>query len=221
MAATNKILCLHGYAMNSDWLRDWLRPLEQALAGRAELIYLQAPIAVAEADVRATTGRFQAVVPDDRLGPGLNWCWYRASDEKPPRYSGLEQSLDVLHDLFAQQGPIRGVLGWSQGAVVAAMLAGLMKRDPGSGFPFELGVFCGGFLPGAPEYRRLFAEPLKMPSLHVIGRKESDFMRTQGEKLLAAFEASERLDTPVGHVLPIKHPEYMTKIANWIGKRCY
>ena len=95
-----------------------------------------------------------------------------------------------------------------------------MKRDPGSGFPFELGVFCGGFLPGAPEYRRLFAEPLKMPSLHVIGRKESDFMRTQGEKLLAAFEASERLDTPVGHVLPIKYPEYMTKIANWIGKYC-
>lgn len=206
--------------MNSDWLRDWLMPIEQALAGRAELIYPQAPIAVDEADVRAATGRFQAVVPDDRLGPGLNWCWYRASDDKPPRYFGLEQSLDHLHGIFEQQGPICGVLGWSQGAVMTAMLAGLMKRDPGSGFAFEWAVLCGGFLPGAPSYRALFAEPLKMPTLQVIGRKESAFMLTQGEKLLAAFEAAERLDTPVGHVLPVKHPEYMRKIANWIGKRC-
>lgn len=220
MTAVKRVVCLHGYAMDSHWLRDWLVPVEQALSGRVEFIYPQAPIELTKADVLSVTRRFQAVVPDERIGAGRNWCWYRATDNKPPQYTGLEETLSSLRILFQEHGPISGVLGWSQGAVLAAILAGLMKRDPNSGFKFDWSLLCGGFLPGEPSYRALFGQPIIMPSLHVIGRKESEFMLQQGSRLFAAFHNAERLDTPVGHVLPIKYPKYMLKIANWIDQQC-
>ncbi len=220
MTTVKKVICLHGYAMDSGWLQDWLKPIEQALAGRVEFIYPQASIELTVADVLSVTRSFQVLMPEERIGPGRNWCWYRATDEKPPRYIGLEATLDYLRDLFQEHGPISGVLGWSQGAVLTAILAGLMKRDPSSGFDFDWALMCGGFLPSEPDYRSLFDKPLEMPSLHVTGRKESEFMLQQGSQLFAAFKGAERLETPVGHVLPVKYPEYMLKIANWIDHKC-
>jgi len=104
--------------------------------------------------------------------------------------------------------------------VMAAILAGLQNRDSSAGFDFRWILLCGGFLPGEPDYRALFDQPLKIPSLHVVGQRESAFMLEQSNRLMAAFEASERLETPVGHVLPIKHPKYMEKIAKWIEQKC-
>jgi len=212
----SKVLCLHGYSMNSYWLREWCVPLEQALADEAIFLYPQGPIECPEAEVRATTARFNMPLPESRVGPGLNWCWYRASDEKPPIYHGLDETLQWLAELFEREGPISGVFGWSQGAVMTAILAALREREPASPFQFDWAVLCGGFLPGDPRYRRYFEQPLQLPSLHVVGMKESDFMKQQGERLLAAFVQSERLDTPVGHILPLKHPRSMAAMAGWI-----
>lgn len=214
-----RILCLHGYAMNSGWLREWCQPLEQRLAATAEFIYPQGPFVAPEEEVRATTARFNMPLPEHRLGPGLNWCWYRASDEKPPRYHGIESSLEMLAALFEREGPVAGVLGWSQGAVMTALLAALMARDPDTPFQFRWAVLCGGFLPGDGRYRDLFAPPLTLPSLHVLGARESEFMKQQGERLAGAFANSERLVTPAGHTLPVNHTPSMEAIAAWMGQR--
>ncbi len=211
-----KIVCLHGYSMNSDWLRQWCLPLEQALVEEAVFLYPQGPIVCPEAEVRATTALFNMPMPESRIGPGLNWCWYRASEERPPRYHGIEETLVWLADLFQREGPIAGLLGWSQGTVMAALLAALMQNKPDSPFQFDWAVLCGGFLPGDQRYRPYFDVPLSLPSLHVLGEKESDFMRQQGAKLQQAFVNSERLDTPVGHMLPIRHPDSMAQIATWM-----
>jgi len=214
-----KVLCLHGYGMCSDWLREWLTPVEQQLDGRVRFIYPQGPIECPAAEVLVMAERFKAGMPARRIGPGMNWCWYRASDEKPPQYVGMEMAFDYLADVFAQEGDIEGVIGWSQGAVMAALLAGDMLRNPDSKFRFNWVMPCGGFVPGDRRYRTWFDEPLNLPSLHVIGERESEFMLKQGSKLVSAFKNSERLDTPAGHVLPIKYPDYMARIADWIAAR--
>lgn len=214
-----KILCLHGYSMSSDWLREWCVPLQQALADEAEFLYPQGPIECPEAEVRATTARFNMAMPESRIGPGLNWCWYRASDERPPVYHGIEATLDWLAGLFRREGPINGILGWSQGAVMTALLAALMQREQPSRFQFDWAVLCGGFLPGDARYRGYFDQPLSLPTLHVLGRREPEFMKTQGERMLHAFAGSERLDTPVGHIMPVKYPDLMAQIAAWMRQQ--
>ncbi len=214
-----KILCLHGYSMSSDWLREWCAPLERALADEAVFLYPQGPIECPADEVRATTARFNMPLPAFRIGTGLNWCWYRASDEKPPVYHGIEATLTWLAGLFEREGPIAGVFGWSQGAVMTALLAALMEHEPDSPFQFEWAVMCGGFRPGDLRYRHYFDRPLSLPSLHVLGEKESDFMKEQGDKLRAAFAGSDRIDTPVGHILPVQHPAAMAQIIAWMLQR--
>lgn len=214
-----KILCLHGYAMNPDWLREWLLPIEEALADKLEFVYPCAPIACPEDEVVSMTKRFQAVIPESRLGGGQNWCWYRATDDKPPVYIGLEQTLADLHELSISHGGFDGVLGWSQGATVAAIMAAVQCNQHGYDFGLKWAIVCGGFRPGDTEIKRWFENKIDLPSLHVVGKKESGFMLKRGAELSANFIASDWLETPVGHVMPIKHPEYMMKIKDWIEAR--
>lgn len=214
-----KIICLHGYAMNSKWLQSWLETIQQHLGDDYLLLYPQGPIECPAEEVRAMAARFNASLPEERIGRGKNWCWYRADEERPPHYHQIEITLDFLTDYFAQHGPIDGIIGWSQGAVMTAILAALRQNEPESHFKFSWAILCGGFLPGDVRYRPLFAHPLNLPTLHVSGEKESDFMRKQASKMQAAFLKAERLDTPCGHIMPVKFPAQMEEISHWIGCR--
>lgn len=214
---TKKILALHGYAMNRDGLRAWLAPLEAALQDRAEFVYPQAAIEVPAAEVRAMLDRYQMSLPETKIGAGQNWCWYRATDEKPPRYSGLAESLDQLQRFCDSRGPFDGVLGWSQGAAMAAMLAAAQQNGGGYDFGLRWLVLCGGFMPGAALVKPWFETPLAFPSLHVVGKKESEFMRRRAVQLRHAFVDSAWLETPLGHRMPVNLPQYMQRIAAWMA----
>lgn len=159
---------------------------------------------------------FGMALPEERTGKGKNWCWYRADDARPPNYRQIETTFDYLAGYFSDHGPIDGIIGWSQGAVMAAILAGL-NAEPG--YRFRWAVLCGGFLPGDRRYRPLFDQPLALPTLHVTGTKESEFMLRQAAKMRAAFIDAERLDTPCGHIMPVKSPPHMNAIAEWIRGR--
>ena len=211
-----KILCLHGYAMNRAWFRQWLQPVEQALQSKAEFVYAQGSIACPADEVRAMVKQFQFKMPADRIGADLNWCWYRATTDKPPRYLGLDETLQWLHEFDVREGPFDAVFGWSQGAVMAAIMAAQQHNGVGHDFSLKWVLMCGGFLPGDPEIKRLFEPVIQLPSLHVVGKLESDFMYQRGKKLYAAFDQAEWLETPVGHVLPLKYPDYMNRIIEWM-----
>ena len=203
--------------MNSDWFRQWLQPVEQGLQAKAEFVYAQGPIACPAYEVRAMVKQFQFKMPEARIGPNLNWCWYRATTAKPPHYLGLDETLRYLCELIEREGPFDAVLGWSQGAVMAAIMAAQQQNGVGHNFGLKWLLLCGGFLPGDAKVKRLFEPAIQLPSLHVVGKLESDFMRQRGIKLHAAFHQADWLETPVGHVLPLKYPDYMNRISDWMA----
>ena len=214
-----KIVCLHGYSMNSAWLQSWLEPIQLHLGSDYQLLYPQGPIECPAEEVRAMMARFNMPLPEERIGRGKNWCWYRADEQKPPTYHQIEVALGFLSDYFSRHRPVDGVIGWSQGAVMTALLASLRENEPDDHFDFSWAILCGGFLPGDRRYRPLFEAPLAIPTLHVTGEKESDFMKQQSEKMRAAFINAERLDTPCGHIMPVKSPQHMNAIAEWIMRQ--
>ena len=213
-----KVLCLHGYSMDAVWLTEWCDDIQPHLSG-IELIIPNAPVPVPEQEVRGMAKRFNMAIPEWRIGEGKNWCWYRATDDKPPVYQQIDTSFDMLETLFKEQGGFDGILGWSQGAVMAAILAALYLKNNDQRYQVNWLVLAGGFRPGDQRFRAYFDESLNLPSLHVTGEKESSFMQQQGDRLASSFVDAQRLTTPVGHIFPLKYPEYMRKIAEWMNQQ--
>lgn len=214
-----KVLCLHGYSMNREWFQSWWHSFEPRFNGRVEFIYPQAPIECPEAEVRDVWSRINMPLPARRLGRGKNWSWYRATAHTPPTYAGIDASLTLLAETFEKDGPIEGIIGWSQGAILATVLIGELLRHRQPRFQFNWAVLCAGALPADPRFQPDIAGPLTLPSLHVIGTKESVQMKHRCEALFNRFVGAERLDPPVGHVLPLHYPHYMDRIYDWINQQ--
>lgn len=90
--------------------------------------------------------------------------------------AGWEATQALLQRVLREQGPFDGVLGLSQGAAVAAVLAA--QQGSGSAAPPPRGVrfaiLCSGYRSPVPEHLRLLdaasaAGGVALPSLHIYG----------------------------------------------------
>jgi len=124
-------------------------------------------------------------------------------------YANAEQTLEWMQSQLSAHQPIDGVLGFSQGANFAAMLAA--QSYAGVGVPLS---FVCMLCPNAPGYvdqlPHLFGEPIKVPALIVRGEKEKydDGMKKmmKGKKVDTQGEAM-----PSAHVVPLFHnPDTVT-----------
>ncbi|EGC34127.1 hypothetical protein DICPUDRAFT_98320 [Dictyostelium purpureum] len=108
-----KILCLHGFKQNSSLFKSKTAVLRKSIKDIAELVYVDAPHIVDETKGSAS--------------------WWRASKDGK-EYRGWEQTLEYLRSVFEKQGPFDGVLGFSQGAVLASLLCSLssLNAEPSS-----------------------------------------------------------------------------------------
>ncbi len=206
-----KILCLHGYSMNQAWMQRWLVPLQAALGESYQLVCPQAPVPCPEDEVRRVWARIGAELPPERVGPGLNWAWYRATESTPPHYQFIEQSEALLQQLIETEGPFAGLIGWSQGTV---MVTALLMAQPQA---FRWAMFAGGALPADPRYVAQLPEAFAIPSLHLIGQQETPFMRRRSEALAARFHGAQVEYPEVGHSWPLRSARYLAKTVRWIG----
>ena len=131
----------------------------------AELHYLDAP--------HAATGAFLGDIDADARGAPLGW-WNTRDDARPAisgAYVGLEASVDRVKRCVADDGPFDGVLGFSQGATLAALLC-LAEPDL-----FRFAVCFAGFLPRDATVRAPFdaatAAPNPTPTFHCFGDSDA------------------------------------------------
>jgi len=210
-----RILVLHGRKQSGVEFRAKTRKaLQEALRGVAILSYADGPRAVTTTHaVRAGREWWDAV-------EGADGSW---------TYHGLEDSLRYLDHLFATQGPFDGVLGFSQGGCLAALLAALQQdgadRLAGSGSPppgdgraiealvphvrtlqFAVIISAFGIRDGRPGLvsRHLVdgkprTPPLRLPSFHVWGSADAQVEPARSESLCAAFEGAKHHVHASGH----------------------
>jgi pimeloyl-ACP methyl ester carboxylesterase len=189
------LLGLHGFTMNGLALRRMLGALEPRLAEHVELSFADAPHAASEASV---TNLVRRMGGSPSPPPNLEW-WNSSEDGR--QYQGWAETRAQLSALL-QQRPSVGLLGFSQGAAVAAALSAVAQRGsmPSLGFV----VLIGGFPPRAAELLPLFEEPLTMPSLHIWG--EADPLAKHAALLVNKFSTlSRRVVTwPGPHSIPTR-----------------
>ena len=106
---------------------------------------------------------------------------------------GFAASLEML-DLLWRQEPYDAILGFSQGALMASLLAAHLVEKRGEVQPPRGLVLCGGFrLPYPAEAKSLWppSTPLRVPSLHIIGVQDTVVAPCRSEELMSEFDRPE------------------------------
>jgi hypothetical protein len=167
-----RVLCLHGYHGNAAVLRRQMSALTSGLDANIEFVYVDAP-SLSEND--------------------FGW-WH-----SPAR--GWERTRAWVVKLFASQLRFDGVFGFSQGAALTGLLAG-MRQSGKEGVSFEFAVMVGGFVNDSPDLAGLYRQPFTVPSVHVIGRADGVIAPRLSLDLAAQFEDPVILEHSGGHIVP-------------------
>lgn len=221
------ILCLHGGGTSAEIFEIQTRRIQNALRGKFQFVFINGPFV-------APPG--PGVLPFfEGFGPYYSW---RKEGQNSAR------SHELLRRVMEEQarkpsGPFCGVMGFSQGAGMAAGLilsqqeevdeeaddeAAEDDGDDGFASPridlrLRFGVFFNGVaapILAQPATPGLAHQKIRLPTVHVHGNL--DPWRESGEILLAENfeEATARvMESQVGHQLPVLKEETL-RVADMI-----
>lgn len=196
-----RLLALHGYRQSERRFRQRTGALRKDLRGRAELVAFDAPHLVPGGEEDGA---------DDGDDPPRGW-WFsrpgafeaREAAEEP---AGLDEALAAVAEALAERGPFDGLLGFSQGAALAAMVCALRARgDPR--FPVAFAILVAGFASRAPAHGHFYREPIALPTLHVVGEADAVIAAPLSLELAQSFVEPVVVTHPGGHFVPVGAPQ--------------
>jgi len=164
-----RILCLHGYHGSAEILRRQMAPLASSVS-EVEFVYVDAPSLVER-----------------------DFGWWHS----PAR--GWDRTRDWAIDVLGGQPGFDGVFGFSQGAALTGLLAGMQQA---STVRFDFAVLVSGFKNDAPELAELYRPRFTVPSLHIISRTDGIVPPRESHSLAEQFENPVILEHGGGHIVP-------------------
>lgn len=153
--AKMRFLCLHGYQQSAEIMQaetPFLKPIFEQIAGNeVDFLYISAP---------------NLSVPTASGEPTYAW-W----DPKDP-----ERTFDYLSRVLDEEGPFDGIIGFSQGATVACLLAAFLERPKHmrpSTFttfhgPLRLVISYSGYHEDDERLQKYYDPNIKTPIFHFI-----------------------------------------------------
>lgn len=209
----NTILCLHGRGGGAfSFLAHNIAPLRDTTAacygipGRAR---------------RATAWKYDAIDSEDASG---GWWSYPEGERSysAKEFVGAEASIAAVEAELAT-GLYCGLLGFSQGAALAACIAARVSLGEGNedaARHLRFAVICGTALPQPfrPVFEKLQeAGDAAVPTLHCLSRADTVNPPGLGEELARSFGATAQvLWHDAGHALPPK--DKLTEVAAWLDQ---
>ncbi|XP_060114710.1 esterase OVCA2 [Heteronotia binoei] len=203
-----RLLCLHGYRQDGRSFRARCGALRKALRGRAELLMVDAPHVVA-----AQPG--EANLLELSEGSARGWWFSNPQEgtfsalEETLSCKGLEESLEAVAAACREHSPIDGLVGFSQGAALAGIICALKQRgDPC--FQFDFAILIAGFISRALDHQNYYQEPIRVPSLHVLGETDRVIPAEMSQELASHFTEPLFLTHPGGHFVPVSAAQKKT-----------
>lgn len=198
-----KVLVIHGYRQSAPSSYEKTGAFRKGLKKFIELVYITAPNKIPDIG-----GEDENQEKRDEYG----W-WFSASH--PLSFSSLketdidcghEESLKLIEETFKEKGPFDGILGFSQGATMAAHICALSEQ-PDSPFKFRFALLCAGFKSKSTLHENYYLNKIACPSLHVFGDSDKVIAKEKSEELLGLFENTSVLNHSGGHFLPATSKE--------------
>ncbi|XP_015963131.1 uncharacterized protein LOC107487066 [Arachis duranensis] len=207
-----RVLCLHGFRTSGEILNKLVSRWPQSVTQKLDLVFLDAKFpAQGKSDVEAI------------FDPPY-FEWFQANQDFS-EYMNFEECLAYVEDFMVENGPFDGLLGFSQGAILAAALPGMRAQGIALGkvknkIKFLIlisGAKFGGNKFGAPKLAsNAFSKPIDIPSIHFIG--ETDFMKQESTELGEAFLDPVVIHHPRGHTVPRLDDKSVETVLGFIEK---
>ena len=211
-----KLLMLHGYTQSGNIFNFRSRALVKHLQKSLPLYEVSA--AYPTGPIRLQPSEIPGYEPSPEVNPddeieAYGW-WRHSTSATPPLYAGIEEGFATVARTLKEEGPFDGVIGFSQGAALAAMVASLLEpgrkesfehfskiSDEGGagmdypaafaedGFqhpPLKFAIsYCGFRAPGA-RYRAFYEPAIQTPMLHVLGSLDAIVEEVRSRGLVEA-----------------------------------
>lgn len=175
------------------------------------------------------------------------WAWFR-KDERSGAYRLLPEGMEAIAACVRDDagGAVDGVVGFSQGGAMAALVAAALEypgdggkqqrevppataeytwdwvaslRRANGGRPLKFAVVYSGFFAPPPELGWLYEPKLRTPTLQFIGSLDTVVEEGRSRGLVARSEDPVVVVHPGGHYVPVNR-EWVTPLVGFVRKCC-
>ncbi len=196
-----KVLCLHGKQQNKEILRTRLGRIPPKTKNIAQFIVVDAPHLDG-----FTTDNTQQVR-----------TWFNRDDAGNIDSESLKASLEFLRSVWNDSGPFDGVLGFSMGGTVAAVMSSKAYSDMFPGLTF--GMYIGSPDIPAKMLTALDLTEVSIPdglrSLHIAGLADNVVAIESSRALVTRFHEPQVIEHEQGHCIPMK-AEMLNQIVSFV-----
>jgi len=201
-----RVLMLHGYLQNGDIFMKKSGAFRKIVQTQMDCIYVTSPNPVQESGKKVEPTDDQNE-EEQKEGPMFMWWNADAADWwLIKHYFGATESIEFIKTVFRNQGPFDGILGFSQGAVLATILCSLRTEFPTEENPisFRFAILVGGFCPSADPYKDLLMNSKEnmCPTVHCYGKNDPRVDPELSKKLVEYFPSAIVIEHDGGHYIP-------------------
>lgn len=235
-----RILLLHGYTQAGPLFSAKTRALHKAFqksfSPRAvHFSYPTGPNRLKPADIPGFSPSEQLDGAESTGGQNdeveaYGW-WQRKDTDEGIIYIGIEEGLATIAQCIREEGPFDGVVGFSQGAAAAGMVASLLDGEQrlrgfeeaekhggmqypksfreADGFvqaPMKFAVVYSGFRAPGERYDGFYVPKIKTKTLHFMGQVDTVVEEERSRVLVRCCVEERVVVHPGGHFLPSQRP---------------
>lgn len=207
-----KVLCLHGYTQNGSLFAKKASGLRKALkkAGM-ETVFPDGPLKVEVDDL--------PFEPSPELLEVDMRAWWRIDNTKPDTYGNTGPAFEAIKEVVEKEGPFDGILGFSQGAGLAAILTKAIPELVPGHPPLKFAIIYAGFRQQAEASQHWYETPFTTPALLIMGSADTLVPEEKGMALYECWDPSKRslLKHPGGHYTPSQKP-HLQAVTAWVNE---
>ncbi|KAI9733308.1 MAG: hypothetical protein M1834_003392 [Cirrosporium novae-zelandiae] len=232
-----KILMLHGFTQSGDTFHAKTRALEKYIRKLLPTytLHFSYPSGPHHLNLAEMPYVDKANLPP-RPEEADTWAWWRKDDDTQ-EYRGLDGGFARIAETLRTEGPFAGVIGFSQGAAAATMVASLLepkrkeafkkKEKEQGGIPYPASFdalehpelqFCvaySGFAAPQSMYEGFYNPRISTPTLHVLGSLDTLVGEERSRTLMERCDHARSLIHPGGHFVPSQRT-YLDGVGTFI-----